>query len=96
MGQGTYIVNELVVPFVTVVSAGGVHDDDAYAAGWEMGVLDALLERTTASSHNQVIQTSNVPQADLIALRYGWTLEAEELSDGWTNIQLKNGSTDDL
>ena len=34
----------LLMPFVTVVSKGGPHEDESYAAGWEMGVLDARLE----------------------------------------------------
>lgn len=36
---------DLVMPFVTVTSAGGPHDDDAYVAGFEMGALDACLRR---------------------------------------------------
>lgn len=34
---------ELIMPFLPVKSKGGRFDDDAYTAGYEMGVLDARL-----------------------------------------------------
>lgn len=34
----------LVMPFVTVSSVGGPHDDGAYVAGYEMGALAVRLQ----------------------------------------------------
>ena len=64
---------ELVMPFVTVTSVGGPHDDDAYVAGWEMGDLDAslrVLSRFGVEIH-KTIRADNRAQADLIAMKHG-------------------------
>jgi hypothetical protein len=66
---------DMVMPFVTVTSKGGPHDDDAYVAGFEMGRLDSELEYTTWPLV-RTIRTENVPQADLIAMRHGFRMEA--------------------
>lgn len=80
----------LVMPFVVVNSVSGPFDDDAYAAGWEMGKLD---ERLSAAVHHAlgcptvVILRQNLPQAELVAMKHGMTMEeiksvpAPDLSD---------------
>jgi len=72
--QGTY---ELAMPFVTVASRGGPHDDDAYVCGWEMGQLDANLRMIKAVGSgitlSATMHAANLPQADLIAMRHGFT-----------------------
>jgi hypothetical protein len=84
------VERELLMPFVTVSSHGGPHEDNAYAAGWEMGVLDTLLEYlfeyNNIDTHYQMIHTDNVRQADLIVMRHGWTANFVDLGDGWTNL----------
>ena len=80
----------LVMPFVTVTSVGGPHDDDAYVAGWEMGKLDAFLEHTKPQSLAQTVRSDNVAQADLVAMRHGYTMTVEDsMVEGWTNITLE-------
>jgi hypothetical protein len=74
---------DLVMPFVTVTSKGGPHDDDAYTAGWEMGLLDALLDRQRPSVHEQFIQADSEPQADLIAMRRGYSAVVRPTGEGW-------------
>lgn len=66
----------LVMPFVTVTSVGGPHDDTAYVAGFEMGALDVRLAQAAAARavpRTTCIHTANMAQADLIAMKHGFT-----------------------
>lgn len=72
---------ELVMPFVVVTSKGGPYDDDAYVAGYEMGLLDAQL-KAGPDRHTVTVRTDNAAQADLLAMRYGYTCQAEP-SEEW-------------
>lgn len=90
----------LVMPFVTVTSVGGPHDDTAYVAGYEMGALDARLElaalaRAIPTATN--IHTVNQPQADLIAMKHGFTLSFTPIDghDDWLHVEFANGDTDE-
>jgi hypothetical protein len=76
----------MVMPFVTVVSKGGPHEDESYVAGWEMGSLDATLSQRTPQAFTITLHTENLPQADLIAMRYGYILTAFPSKDaeGWS------------
>ena len=65
----------LVMPFVTVASKGGPHEDRAYCAGWEMGKLDALLEHARPPVHGQPVLAVSEPQADLLAMKHGYRAE---------------------
>lgn len=68
---------DLVMPFVTVVSVGGPHDDVSYTAGWEMGSLDRRLTHlavTGGTTMNFIIRRENKPQADLIAMQHDYTM----------------------
>jgi hypothetical protein len=68
---------ELVMPFVTVASEGGPHDDTSYVAGWECGAVDARLQLCAAVSAEPlptVVQTVNLPQLDLVAMRHGYVM----------------------
>lgn len=70
----------LVMPFVACASKGGSYDDNAYAAGYEAGQLDALLSSNNPNiSHSLhvVIHSGNRQQADLIAMRHGYTTTVE-------------------
>ena len=77
---------ELVMPFVTVASVGGPHDDDAYVAGYEMGQLDARLAVLKSFASEPAltigIREENRAQADLLAMRYGFVMEDECLLTG--------------
>lgn len=85
----------LVMPFVTVVSRGGPHDDASYTAGWEMGALDAELERARVINQERLIHTENAAQADLIAMRHGYRAEIEPTQvDGWSSLRLIRSGAD--
>lgn len=86
---------ELLMPFVTVASKGGPHDDVSYAAGWEMGALDAELQFSPILVSERVIHTSNEQQADLIAMRHGYRAEIEATHiDGWSTLRLTRSGVD--
>jgi hypothetical protein len=76
----------LVMPFVSVASKGGPYDDDAYAAGWAMGALDAKLSAIMRPvCHEETIRTADLPQADLVAMKHGYRLERSPSEDDeWT------------
>jgi hypothetical protein len=65
---------ELVMPFVAVASVGGPYDDLAYAAGWEMGALNATLAGRDATVMHATIKTGNFDQADLVAMNNGYRI----------------------
>lgn len=81
---------ELVMPFLPVQSKGGPYDDEAYTAGWEMGLLDYRLS-LPISFHSSVItvRANNRTQADLIAMRHGYTTEICGEAEGWVSLSLK-------
>ena len=72
------------MPFVTVASQGGPHDDQAYAAGWEMGSLATLLGiyRDHPHVHEQTIHAANQTQADLIAECHGYATDYTSTDTG--------------
>lgn len=64
----------LAMPFVTVQSKGGPHEDNAYTAGYEMGALDMRLRAAVALGTKPAevcIRRESVLQCDLIAMRNG-------------------------
>ncbi|WP_116201299.1 hypothetical protein [Amycolatopsis circi] len=79
----------LVMPFVTVTSKGGPHDDQSYVAGWAMGALDTRLEATYPDAWNDMIRADCAPQADRIAMKHGYVAEFGPDQDGWVHMQLK-------
>ncbi len=89
----------LLMPFVTVVSANGPHDDAAYVAGFEMGALDARLELAAlarAIPTTTSIHADNRPQADLIAMKHGFTAAFTPIDghEDWLCVDFTNGNTD--
>ncbi|MCV7004591.1 hypothetical protein [Mycobacterium gordonae] len=83
---------DLVMPFLPVQSKGGPHDDDAFTAGYEMGLLDATLGRFMISPYEngQPIRAENAQQADLIAMRHGWRAEfTDQEVPGWVCMTLR-------
>lgn len=81
--------HELVMPFVTVKSKGGPHDDDSYTAGYEMGLMDARLASLGewVQSCTFTIQSVNFDQADLIAMRHGFNrIDVRSQPTGWAYI----------
>jgi hypothetical protein len=75
----------LVMPFVTVASKGGPHDDEAFTAGWQMGGISCLLCMGQPQLYEVTIRTDCIPQADLIAMDRGYVLKtAESELEGWS------------
>jgi hypothetical protein len=81
---------EIVMPFVTVTSKGGPHDDEPYVAGWEMGALDAFLEHARPPFHSQPIRSDNTAQADLIGMKHGYavTVTVADECPEWSTLEL--------
>ena len=88
---------ELVMPFVVVASTGGPYDDEAYCAGVELGRLDhdLLTMCTWVDQFEALIRLDNVPQVDLLAMQYGWTVDhdADQAYDGWIMVTLQRVQT---
>jgi hypothetical protein len=83
-------MSDLVMPFVTVKSVGGVHEDSAYAAGWEMAQLNERLRLLGEKRVRATIRRENAPQADLIAMRYGYTGSTHATdADEWVELRLR-------
>lgn len=85
----------LVMPFVSVQSVGGPHDDESYVAGWRMGSLDVTLERDKPIGgvlhvqYSMPVEEASREQADLIAMKHGYRAEFGEPSDefpGWLQV----------
>lgn len=82
--------HELLMPFLSVASRGGPHEDDSYVAGWEMGALDAELRLGRPPAVDRVIHTANRDQADLIAMRHGYTARVTPSNtDEWSFLRLE-------
>lgn len=71
---------ELLMPFVSVKSNGGPHDDDSFCAGYQMGLLDAELAGSVFDQ-GRAIAAANREQADLIAMRHGFVAEFTKAED---------------
>lgn len=83
----------LVMPFVAVTSKGGIYDDDAYTAGWEMGQLYTRLERRGDAVLRVTIHSANAEQADLVAMRHGYRCDVERSEEcpDWTFATFTRG-----
>jgi hypothetical protein len=81
---------ELALPFVVVKSEGGPFDDEAYVCGFEAGQLDSRLAQISQflDDFSTGIHAANRKQADLIAMRYGFTMEVEpcDCDDEWIHV----------
>jgi hypothetical protein len=83
----------LVMPFVTVRSKGGPHDDESYVAGWEMGKLDTFLTHQNPAIHTDAIYADSEPQADRIAMKHGYTASFTAVGEGWVHMELTKGAS---
>jgi hypothetical protein len=85
---------DLVMPFLPVQSNGGPHDDAAYVAGYEMGLLDAQLSQSHFDQ-GRAIHGENREQADLIAMRHGYLGEfTNDSGDGWVCMKVHQATAD--
>ena len=87
----------LVMPFVAVASKGGPHDDDAYVAGYEAGQLDEALNVLAlfgaVGPIRRTLHDTNQGQADLIAMRHGYSVTFTEAGDGWVQATFDDGAS---
>ena len=81
---------EIAMPFVTVASVGGPHDDESYTCGYEAAILDAelgLLEARAAGpltwAPQNAYHAANWPQLDLLAMGHGFAAKYEPFDDQW-------------
>ncbi len=77
---------EIVMPFVTVTSKGGPHDDESYVAGYAMGLLDSRLTICEAFGldASETIRSTSQDQAELIAMKHGYVMDIKDSEiDGW-------------
>ncbi len=66
---------DLVYPFVVCESQGGPYADEPFAAGFAAGRLDLCLEtaaRVGATQVRYLLRTDLIPQAELMAMNYGY------------------------
>lgn len=90
--EGAY---EPVMPFVTVSSVGGPHDDMSYVQGYSMGRLDEVLKNLIGDVYRLYTHPSNLPQADLLAMRFGFAVSCEpweEAPDDWVLLTFRRSS----
>src|ERR1035438_7379635 len=83
---------ELVMPFVTVTSKGGPHDDNSFVAGYRCGQIDAILPTLAqVGAEFQVMVTpAVVPQLDLIAMRHGYqAIPGEDVPESGEWVSLR-------
>lgn len=84
--------HELVMPFVTVASKGGPHDDAAYVAGWTCGRIAAQLATLAAlrGTCTVWVPPEVAPQVDLIAMRHHYLARVGDLdpSHGYVEVKL--------
>lgn len=85
---------DLVMPFLPVISNGGPYDDDAFVAGYEMGLLDAQLGNSEFDQ-GRAIHAENRAQADLIAMRHGYIAEFTANDGGdWVCMKVRPATAD--
>lgn len=80
----------LIMPFVVCASQGGPYDDTAFVAGYECGLVDAELAAKPGVV-TKTVRAASMPQVDLIAMRHGFTVDAEPWEDGpdeWVSVVL--------
>ena len=84
---------ELIMPFLPVHSRGGPLEDNAYAAGYEMGHLAAVLAMCDLPTLDVTIHAINREQADLIAMKHNYVIETATLDDSgiWLYLKLRQG-----
>lgn len=80
----------LVMPFIVCQSHGGPYQDEAFVAGMRLGQLYERLRRG-ASVDGEPVEATSVPQLDLMAMHFGYTLVTVAHDDYWTLATLTPG-----
>jgi hypothetical protein len=88
--------DEVVMPLVLCRSRGGPYDDEAFASGWRLGEIGALLARPGVSALAESIRPHERVQADLVAMARGYTMTVESTTDsGWLAVTFTRVGEDD-
>lgn len=69
--ESTY---ELAVPFICCQSQGGPYDDEAFAAGFDLGQLDRQMLVGGLVAIECQVRGPSFRQLDLLAMHRGWVL----------------------
>lgn len=77
----------LVMPFTVCAGRGGPYDDVAFVAGYQCGLIEARL-RDGEPEVKEYVPPALVPQIDLLAMRFGYSLAHYPDCDGWTLVEL--------
>lgn len=80
---------ELRMPFVICKSNGGVYEDAPFVAGWRLGALDARMGMATtidALPQPTYIQETELPQAELLAMKHGYMMTTDDSDGEWIHI----------
>lgn len=83
----------MIMPFIAVQSHGGPYEDKGFAAGWMCGVIDHVLQQRRHKEQRQLVQREMLDQLDLIAMRHGYVMEAEQSSEEWWEVKFTRVST---
>jgi hypothetical protein len=78
--------SEAVMPLVLCQSAGGPHDDEAFASGWRLGNLAAALSHPGFGAVADSIRRDEYLQADLLAMARGYTMTVEGGDAEWLSV----------
>jgi hypothetical protein len=87
---------DVVMPFVVTTSNGGNLNDEAYVLGWDAACIDQMLGQAVqfgTVTLARYVNTKNLPQLDLVAMRHGLRMVAEpedEQSDEWCWVTFTN------
>lgn len=74
----------LVIPFIACKSQGGPHDDEAFADGFECGMLSSELHMIGAvggAAHGRWLEPTILDQADLIAMGAAYVAKRGEIDE---------------
>lgn len=80
----------LLMPFVVVASKGGPYDDASFVAGARMKALWDRCELGIEDSFEVYEPTPLVPQLDLVAMQFGYRIDATpwwEAPEEWALVR---------
>jgi hypothetical protein len=81
-------VEEGRTPLIATQLHGGPYDTEAYTAGWEMGALQGMLASHQVSAAALTIRDTNLKQADLVCMAYGFVMRPCGKSAGQTMVEI--------
>lgn len=81
----------LVMPFVVCQSQGGPYEDEAFCAGWSLGLIAAKLSEYAVDRvpMTTVVRTPSLPQVELLAMQHGYLTAVEHFDgapDEWSTV----------